>query len=176
MRARSSTVVALSVGCVLGLLAGRVPISSDLLAAPRAVLGSPAAAKVIQVEDQGPALPDNPSVTTLDTRAARGILGSPVRSATDEDMGRIVDVIVDRAGDARAAVIDFGGFLGVGSRKIAVDWNAIRFGGLNRITLDMTRDQVKAAPEYAPDKKEIVVLGAAPDFARSRMTERIPEP
>jgi hypothetical protein len=40
-----------------------------------------------------------------------------------EDMGRIVDVIVDRSGQVRAAVIDFGGFLGVGSRKIAVDWN-----------------------------------------------------
>ena len=43
-------------------------------------------------------------------------------------MGRIVDVIVDRAGAVRAAVIDFGGFLGVGSRKIVVDWNALRFG------------------------------------------------
>jgi len=39
-------------------------------------------------------------------------------------MGRIVDVIVDLAGVVRAAVIDFGGFLGVGSRKIVVDWNA----------------------------------------------------
>jgi hypothetical protein len=73
-------------------------------------------------------------------------------------------------------VIDFGGFLGVGSRKIAIDWNAIRFDGLNRITLDMTRDQVKAAPEYTPDKKTIAVLGASPEFARSRMTERTPEP
>jgi hypothetical protein len=72
-------------------------------------------------------------------------------------------------------VIDFGGFLGVGSRKIAIAWSAIRFYGLNRITLDMTRDQVKAAPEYAPDKKSIAVLRASPDLARSRMTERTPE-
>ena len=43
-------------------------------------------------------------------------------------MGRIVDVIVDRAGTVRAAVIDFGGFLGVGSRKIVVDWSALHFG------------------------------------------------
>ena len=42
-------------------------------------------------------------------------------------MGRIVDVIVDRSGQVRAAIIDFGGFLGVGSRKIAVDWNALHF-------------------------------------------------
>ena len=43
-------------------------------------------------------------------------------------MGRIVDVIVDRTGTVRAAVIDFGGFLGVGSRKIVVDWSALHFG------------------------------------------------
>ena len=55
------------------------------------------------------------------------MLGREVRSTADENMGRIVDVIVDRAGQARAAIIDFGGFLGVGSRRIAVDWNALRF-------------------------------------------------
>ena len=49
------------------------------------------------------------------------------RSAADENMGRIVDVLVDRSGQVRAAIIDFGGFLGVGSRKIAVDWNALHF-------------------------------------------------
>ena len=42
-------------------------------------------------------------------------------------MGRVVDIVVDSAGQVRAAVIDFGGFLGVGSRKIAVDWNALHF-------------------------------------------------
>ena len=42
-------------------------------------------------------------------------------------MGRIVDVLVDRRGQVRAAIIDFGGFLGVGSRKIAVDWSALHF-------------------------------------------------
>jgi hypothetical protein len=89
-------------------------------------------------------------------------------------MGRVVDVIVNRAGAARAAVIDFGGFLGVGSRKIAVDWNAIRFTGRDGISIDLTRDQVKAAPQYQ-EGKPIVVLGASPEFARSRYTARMPE-
>ena len=62
-----------------------------------------------------------PSVTVIGAREAHGILGRDVRSAANENMGRVVDVIVDRAGVVRAAVIDFGGFLGVGSRKIVVD-------------------------------------------------------
>ena len=92
------------------------------------------------------------------------MLGRDVRSPTDEDMGHIVDVIVDRTGRVRAAVIDFGGFLGVGSRKIVVDWDALRFGRVadksDAITLELTKDQVKAAPEYKEDKP-IVVLGAS---------------
>jgi hypothetical protein len=36
-------------------------------------------------------------------------------------MGRVVNVVVDQSGQVRAAIIDFGGFLGVGNRKIAVD-------------------------------------------------------
>jgi hypothetical protein len=105
-----------------------------------------------------------PSVTIIRAREAHGVLGRDVRSPTDEDMGRIVDVIVDRAGVVRAAVIDFGGFLGVGSRKIVVDWNALHFGHVankgDSITLELTKEQVTAAPEYKEDTP-IVVLGAA---------------
>jgi hypothetical protein len=105
-----------------------------------------------------------PSVTIIAPREAHGVLGRDVRSPTDQDMGRIVDVIVDRSGAVRAAVIDFGGFLGVGSRKIVVDWNALHFGQIankgDRITFELTKEQVNAAPEYKEDTP-IVVLGAA---------------
>jgi hypothetical protein len=105
-----------------------------------------------------------PSVTIIGAKEAHGVLGRDVRSPTDENMGRIVDVIVDRAGIVRAAVIDFGGFLGVGSRKIVVDWNALHFGHVankgDSITLELTKEQVTAAPEYKEDQP-IVVLGAA---------------
>ena len=104
-----------------------------------------------------------PSVTVFNNHEVEGILGRPVLDAADQNMGRIVDVIVDHSGRVRAAVIDFGGFLGVGSRKIAVDWSALHFpppGQPNaKISLDLTRDQVKAAPEYQ-EGKPIVVLGA----------------
>jgi hypothetical protein len=105
-----------------------------------------------------------PSVTVIAPREARGVLGRHVRSPQNEDMGHIVDVIVDRTGTVRAAVIDFGGFLGVGSRKIVVDWNALHFGRVadksESITLELSKAQVAAAPEYKEDTP-IVVLGAA---------------
>lgn len=128
----------------------------------------PAAPPAQEQKAAAPAAPKEaappPSVTIIEATDARGVLGRDVRSPTDEDMGRIVDVIVDRAGQVRAAVIDFGGFLGVGSRKIVVDWNALHFGQIahkgESITLELTKDQVKAAPEYKEDAP-IVVLGAS---------------
>ena len=74
-------------------------------------------------------------------------------------MGRIVDILVDHKGNLRAAIIDFGGFLGVGSRKIAVDWHAIQFGQ-DRALLSLTRDQVRVAPEYK-EGEPVVVLGSS---------------
>jgi len=131
------------------------PPSQQQNTAPPAIPNPPATPKE-------PAPP--PSVTIIGARDAHGVLGRDVRSAADEDMGRIVDVIVDRAGTVRAAVIDFGGFLGVGSRKIVVDWNALHFGRVanksDSITLELTKEQVTAAPEYKEDTP-IVVLGAS---------------
>jgi len=106
-----------------------------------------------------------PTMTVFDHHEVQGILGKEVRSATDENMGRIVDVIVDRTtGQVRAAIIDFGGFLGVGSRKMAVAWNALHFPPNDKkpekVALELTRDQVRAAPEYKEDRP-VVVLGAS---------------
>ncbi len=105
-----------------------------------------------------------PAETILNSHEVEGILGREVVSTAGENMGHIVDVIVDRSGQVRAAIIDYGGFLGVGSRKIAVDWNALHFpppaqSSDAKIALELSRDQVKAAPEYQ-EGKPIVVLGA----------------
>ena len=99
----------------------------------------------------------------LDDQEVSAILGKSVRSSAGEDMGRIVDVIVSHDGEIRAAIIDFGGFLGIGTRKIAVDWRALNFapaGKPGTISLELTRNQVRLAPEYKRGEP-VVVVGAA---------------
>ena len=108
-----------------------------------------------------------PSVTILNNHDVEGVLGREVLSAADENMGRIVDVIVDRGGKVHAAIIDFGGFLGVGSRKIAVDWQAVHFVPGNksfRIVLDLTREEVTGSHEYKPGEM-VTILQPAPAAA-----------
>jgi hypothetical protein len=127
----------------------RPPVSDAMpesAPAPPAPAGSPQAVK--------PEEPVPPPVTEpIAADEAVGILGKKAHGPAGEDMGLVVDVLVDADGRPRAAVIDFGGFLGVGSRKIAVDWQTLRFRPADRaspVLLGLARADVQAAPEYKP--------------------------
>ena len=153
-------------GLVLATFAARAQTYQPATTAP--AQAQPQGQSQTQPQIQNPGqpypTPGTPSVTVLGTQEVRGILGRDVRSTADENMGRIVDVLVDGQGQTRAAIIDFGGFLGVGSRKIAVDWKSLHFvpaaDKRYGIVLELTRDQVKPAPEYK-EGKPIVILGAS---------------
>ena len=93
------------------------------------------------------------------------ILGRKIVGPSNEELGRVVNVLVDGTGRARAAVIDFGGFLGVGSRKIAVDWGQLQFkpGVADRqIGLTMTREQIQGAREYKENTPRPVEVAVPP--------------
>ena len=80
--------------------------------------------------------------------------------ASGENAGRIVDVLTDESGRVRAVVVDYGGFLGVGSRKIAVAWSDLRFdrdGGNGVVTTDLPPERLRTAPEVKTGKPVIVI-------------------
>lgn len=121
---------------------------------PAARSKQPDAQKAVTTGEGVPAL-------VVDGEQMTVILGKQVRSSAGEDMGRIVDVIVDKSARVRAAVIDFGGFLGVGNRQIAVAWNAIRPPSQDKpgtFVVDFTRDQLRVAPAYKAGE-QMVLLG-----------------
>jgi hypothetical protein len=101
---------------------------------------------------------------------AFSVLGKKVHGPDGKDvMGSISDILVDDQGHPRAAIIDFGGFLGVGSRKIAVDWQLMKFHPTDTgapIVLDLDRSEIQSAPEYKDPTQpaevvEPAVTGAA---------------
>lgn len=77
--------------------------------------------------------------------------GATITSPEDEVIGKVVDLIIDTAdGAVTAAIVSVGGFLGIGAKQIAVDWNEleINYDG-QEITLAITREEAENAPEYA---------------------------
>jgi hypothetical protein len=97
----------------------------------------------------GPPKPKN--LEPLPPGKYASVLGKKVAGPDGRNLGLIVDIIVDVYGTPHAAVIDFGGFLGVGSRKIAVDWRLLNFApdrSEDQIWLSLDRSEIQAAPEY----------------------------
>jgi len=96
----------------------------------------------------------------VDQQIMDTVNGKKVRSANGEDLGRLIDVMVESNGQVRAAIIDFGGVLGVGSRKVAVDWKALDFkqtAKSGNIILTLTRDQIRTVPEYRPGEPTVIL-------------------
>ena len=102
-----------------------------------------------------PAPPPAPGAPDAEVKALDNsvvtVLGKKVQDSKGEDMGRVVDVLADAGGRVRIAVIEFGGFLGVGNRRIAVDWSLLRFDPNDQgkaLTLSVSRKKLQSAPEY----------------------------
>ena len=133
------------------------------LLAQAASNSQPNAAAPARDDDKNKAEKAGVPATVVDGEQLESVLGIEALSSTGDDMGRIVDIIVDRGGQIRAAIIDFGGFLGVGSRKIAVDWRSLHFDPkkAGSVVVNLTKDQLRVAPVYKA--AEPVVMIGGPD-------------
>lgn len=70
-------------------------------------------------------------------------------------LGDVDDVLVDKEGKVTALIIGVGGFLGAGEKNVAVPFSAVKTTKKNDkwwLTLDETKDSLKAAPGYKYDK------------------------
>src|SRR6185437_3120831 len=61
-----------------------------------------------------------------DWRASK-VVGLNVYNAQNENVGSINDLLMDKSGSIKAAVISVGGFLGMGARLVAVPFDKIKF-------------------------------------------------
>ena len=91
----------------------------------------------------------NPSGNEIqpDQVRATKMLGSTVYDVQNRDIGSVKDLIIDKDGRVAAAVVDVGTFLGMGGKYVAVPLDAIKTDN-NRLTLDMTKEQLQQAQAY----------------------------
>ena len=162
-RSMPSVRIILSSAFLLGfVLPGFALANSAAIPAPVADNTQPPPSTTAPAAQDTDTKKENPSsgggtpAVVVDDNTVESLLGRAVNSSAGEKLGQITDVIVGRGGDLRAAVIDFGGFLGVGSRKVAVAWSALKFSS-NSIVVDMTRDELRVTPEYRSGEPIVIV-------------------
>lgn len=111
------------------------------------------------------------------------LMGAKVRSAADEDIGDVNDVLFDMQGNARAVVVGVGGFLGIGEKAVAIPFERLTVSRPDandddiQVSLETTKDELNAAPEFKrwqPTASAATSEGmtpAAPNSTGSTMTD-----
>ena len=148
---------------------------------PSAILASAlaVASPVTAASPQGDAAPLPPAVgERLPDGTAVRVLGRDVKGPSGEVVAQVVNVLVDGSGRPLAAVLDYGGFMGVGKRRIAVAWRALTFvpgstpgsAGGSAITLSLSRDQLKGVPDHK-DGEPVVVAAPPPSVGSATASD-----
>ncbi|WP_323036989.1 PRC-barrel domain-containing protein [Pararhodobacter sp.] len=81
------------------------------------------------------------------------LTGARVYGLGDEDVGEISQLLMTTDGTIDRAVIDVGGFLGMGERPVAVSFDELTIiraddGGDLRVYIDSSEEALEAKPEY----------------------------
>jgi sporulation protein YlmC with PRC-barrel domain len=96
---------------------------------------------------------------------ASKLSGTDVIGTNDEKIGDVSDVLFDKSGKVNALIVGVGGFLGVGSKDVALPMSSFQVvpgsnGGVDKLRLSMTQDQLKDAAEFKPLSGNKATTGA----------------
>lgn len=79
------------------------------------------------------------------------LVGLPVYDSANEKIGAISNLVIDQSGTIQAVVVGVGGFLGVGTKDIAVSLNKmtiIRESGGEKAIAGLSRPEIELAPSF----------------------------
>ena len=85
--------------------------------------------------------------------SSSSIIGTSVKNFKREDLGEIQDLMIDpQSGRVLYAVLDFGGFLGIGDKYFAVPLQAFSIDRVNELfSLDIDKERLENAPGFDKD-------------------------
>ncbi len=82
---------------------------------------------------------------------ASPLIGTQVCNANKESIGKIDDVYLDKDAKVSVVVISVGGFLGVGSKDVAIKWSDLTLGQEDRslvVTTSLSKDAPASLRDY----------------------------
>jgi sporulation protein YlmC with PRC-barrel domain len=88
-----------------------------------------------------------------DNMLSSNVVGLDVYNDQNNDIGKIQDIVFDSSKKMTGYIVSVGGFLGMGTHYVAVDPDAVKvtFDTSNKVwraTMNASKDQLKAAPEF----------------------------
>lgn len=84
---------------------------------------------------------------------AQRLIGTNVVGRNGRDAGEVRNLVLDASGQVRGAVVEWGGFLGLGTREAIVPLDRITMqAGNGRAELAMTREELEALPRFESNR------------------------
>jgi len=79
--------------------------------------------------------------------------GTTVYNAAGDKLGTIDDLMIDKvSGQVRYAVMEFGGFLGMGTDRYPVPWNMLKYDtAQDGYVVPLEKAQLEGAPRYGSE-------------------------
>lgn len=118
------------------------------------LLGTPMALSSLAADSDKTAAQTASATKAFHHMRASQLMGKNVENAQGENLGEIKDLIID-VNNERVfyAVLEFGGFLGMGEKLFAYPVRAFKHTGNNmdKLVLNVDKDKLKAAPGFARD-------------------------
>jgi hypothetical protein len=98
--------------------------------------------------------------------AVSEVKGTAVQNRQNQEIGDVDDLLIrPDTGVIRFAVLSVGGFLGLGSTRVAVPWSAFEIttlpDGTIRMALDATKERLEKAPRIEGKNYERLYTDAA---------------
>jgi sporulation protein YlmC with PRC-barrel domain len=93
-------------------------------------------------------------VTRAEGSIVSNIIGESVYNGSGDDaenIGKVSDVVFDKNGQAKSVIIGVGGFLGVGTKNVAYDYNKLQWAEKNGdrwLIAQTTKDELTAQPDF----------------------------
>ena len=76
------------------------------------------------------------------------IIGSYVYNSADENIGFVDDLMIGEDNCVGYAILSVGGFLGIGSRLVAVTFDSLTIDDYRVVLPGATREELKRLPEF----------------------------
>lgn len=77
-----------------------------------------------------------------------GLVGKTVYGADQQAVGKIDDVVMAKTGGVESVLVDVGGFLGIGSKSIAIPVSRLEVHGDTLVAAGLTKQKAEMMPEY----------------------------
>jgi len=93
--------------------------------------------------------------------------GTNVIGNDDAKIGDVSDILFDKSGKVDAVIVGVGGFLGIGTKDVALPLSAFQVvpganGAPDKLRLSMTKEQLKEMAEFKPLSAPATTTGSAP--------------